>query len=190
MALVACRALHRVSACASSCQARICLRASVAVVAVGPIDSCGVRARSRRRITAPYVVALIAGCAPHRIASRAGSGRASVGLRASVAVVATRPVGLRTPSCLASRGRALLALVDRAPGPGRIARPAYQTVSGGGRVGAGSVAIADVSGAGKSVVAAIRRAAAGARRTLVVAGASISVVAPGPVSPRSPAGLA
>src|SRR5205814_2248887 len=95
VALIAGGASHWVSARARPRLAGVGLRAGVPVVACRAVGLRRVRAGARRRIARPRVVALIAGGASHRVPARAGPCLAGVGLRAGVAVIARRPIGLR-----------------------------------------------------------------------------------------------
>ena len=175
---------------ASTTLAHVIGREEIPVVAGGAIWLCGVRASTCARNTRPDRMALVAGAALDSIATCTRSALARICLRAGISVIARSPIAPRTPRGLAGNRCALLALVDWTRGASTVARPTDQAVSGRDRVGAGPVAVASVDGAGKSIVAAIGRPAAGARRALVVAGASISVVARGPVGLRTPGRLA
>src|SRR5439155_860711 len=107
----------RIRAGAGPRLAGVGLRAGVAVVAGRTVGLGRVRADTRRRVAGAGAVALIAGGASHRVPARAGPRLAGVGLRAGVAVVAGRTVGL---------GRV------RADTRRRVARPCHVALIAGG----------------------------------------------------------
>src|SRR5207247_2598339 len=113
-------------------------RAGVAVVAGRSVELGGTAAEACRGVADAGGVALVGGGAYDRVRAHAGAGRAGVGLRAGVAVVARRSVGL-----------------------GGIAADARREAAGAGRAGVGLRA-------GVAVVAGrpieLRGIRAGARR--------------------------
>src|SRR5439155_882646 len=114
VALVGGRADHRVGASAHPALAGVGLRAGVAIVAHLAIALGRTRATSPPRIAAPAGVTLVGGGADDGVAARTYPALAGVGLRAGVAFVARRAVGLprfRYAALFRSAGPHVVALV-------------------------------------------------------------------------------
>src|SRR2546428_727340 len=163
---------------ARAAEAGIADGAAVAVVAGGPALSGGIATGARRGIARSGGVALIERGADHRVDAQAAPVLASVGLRAGVAVVAGRAVGLvrrrRAHAGGGVAGAGVVALVRRADrseerraGTERRSRwlPDHDDKDAGRGVGPGRRRRAHAGGgvAGAGVVARVRRAADGLR---------------------------
>jgi hypothetical protein len=108
--LIARCACHRVGADTRTSLAGVCLSARIAIVARGAVGSCRIRAAGDR-IAGTGGVALIEGCACHRITATTNSGEANFADRAGITVGARRAVG----SCRIRAGA-----VGRIAGAGRM----------------------------------------------------------------------
>ena len=88
MALIQRCARHRVRPSARSCQTRIRLRTPIRVITRRTIRLVRIRAHARHRITRARNVALVQRGTRHRVCPRARTSRATIRLRASIAVIA------------------------------------------------------------------------------------------------------
>src|SRR5439155_325759 len=147
VALVLGGADDRVRAPAHSRLTGVGLRAGVPVVACGPVELRGVRAGAGRRVARPRVVALVLGGADDRGRARAHSRPTDVGLRAGVAVVTRRAIGLggvRTGAGRRVAGPRVVTLVGRGADDGVPARAHAALAGVGPRAGVAVGARADV----------------------------------------------
>src|SRR5439155_518617 len=94
MALIGGGTSHRVAPRAAASLTGITLRAGVAVIAGTAVSLGRVGALASGRIAGARVVALIGGGTSHRIAARAATRLAGIGMRAGVAIVTGRAVSL------------------------------------------------------------------------------------------------
>jgi hypothetical protein len=114
VALVECRASHRISARAGTALAGVGPCARIVVVARRPVRCRGIRAGTRARVADSGDVTRIGWSAGHRCSRRAGSAMTGVSGGAFVTVVARQPLddrGIRTntsPGVASPRGVALV----------------------------------------------------------------------------------